>query len=97
LLAVSSSLILKFPPLHSGTFFVEYRYVSEYDYSMQMDEHNEKDLKSVRNLPEIQAAVDYGIDVQQLMYNLQRIPAERIRRYQMALNAVEKLRKAKHK
>ena len=63
---------------------------------MQMDEHKE-DLKNTQNLPEIQAAVDYGIDVQQLMDNLKRTPAERIRRHQMALNAVEKLRKAKQK
>lgn len=62
-----------------------------------MDEHKEEDLKSVWDLPEMQAAIDYGIDVQQLMDNLKRNPAERIRRHQMALNAVEKLRKAKQK
>ena len=64
---------------------------------MQMDKHKEEVIKSQRQLPEIQAAVDYGIDVQQLMDNLKRTPAERIRRHQMALNAVEKLRKAKQK
>ena len=64
---------------------------------MQIDKHKEEDLKSAWNLPEIQAAIDYGIDVQKLMDNLKRTPAERIRRHQMALNAVEKLRKAKQK
>ena len=40
---------------------------------MQTNEHKE-DLNTTLNLPEIQAAVDYGIDVQQLMDNLKRIP-----------------------
>jgi hypothetical protein len=64
---------------------------------MQMDKHKEEFIKSGRYLPEFQAAIDYGIDVQQLMDNLKRTPAERIRRHQMALNAVEKLQKAKQK
>ena len=64
---------------------------------MQMDKHKEEVIKSERRLPEIQAAIDYGIDIQQLMDNLKRTPAERIRRHQMALNAVKKLRKAKQK
>ena len=64
---------------------------------MQMDKHKEELIKPEQHLPEIQNAIDYGIDVQQLMDNLKRTPAERIRRHQMALNAVEKLRKAKRK
>ena len=43
----------------------------------------------------IQAAADYGIDVGQLRDNLARTVAERLRRHQIALNTVEKLRKAK--
>jgi len=42
----------------------------------------------------IQAAIDYGIDVSMLVENLKRTPAERIRRHQIALATVEKLRKA---
>ena len=42
-----------------------------------------------------QAAIDYGIDIFMLKDNLKRSPAERIRRHQIALNTVEKLRKAK--
>jgi len=64
---------------------------------MQMDKHKEEIIKPGRYLPEFQAAIDYGIDVQQIMDNLKRSPAERIRRHQMALNALEKLRKAKQK
>jgi hypothetical protein len=44
---------------------------------------------------EIQAAIDYGIDVSMIIQNLRRTPAERIRRHQIALNTAEKLRKAK--
>ena len=62
-----------------------------------MDKHKEEDIIPEQNLPEIQAAVDYGIDIHQLMDNLKRTPAERIRRHQMALNAVKKLRKPKQK
>ena len=43
----------------------------------------------------IQAAIDQGIDVSMLADNLQRSVAERIRRHQIALNTVKKLRKAK--
>lgn len=43
----------------------------------------------------IQAAIDYGIDIQMLIDNLKRTPAERIRRHQIALNTANRLRKAK--
>ena len=45
--------------------------------------------------PEIQAAIDYGIDVSILIDNINRSCTERIRRHQIALNTAEKLRKAK--
>lgn len=48
-------------------------------------------------IDEIQAAIDYGIDVAMLIDNINRDPSDRIRRHQMALNTAEKLRKAKHK
>jgi len=54
--------------------------------------------KTVENLlqsEQIQAAIDNGIDVQSLIDNLKRAPAERIRRHQIALNTVNMLRKAK--
>ena len=41
-------------------------------------------------------AEDFGIDISMLIDNTKRTPTERIRRHQIALNAVEKLRKAKH-
>ncbi len=44
---------------------------------------------------EVQAAIDYGIDIYALIANLKRTPAERIRRHQIALNTAQKLRKAK--
>ncbi|TKJ37180.1 MAG: hypothetical protein CEE38_09820 [Planctomycetes bacterium B3_Pla] len=44
---------------------------------------------------EIQAAIDYGIDVSMLIDNINRSCTERIRRHQIALNTAEKLRKAK--
>jgi hypothetical protein len=45
--------------------------------------------------PEIQAAIDYGIDISMLIENLKLSCAERIRRHQIALNTIDKLRKAK--
>ena len=44
---------------------------------------------------EIQAAIDYGIDVSMLIDNINRSYTERIIRHQIALNMAEKLRKAK--
>ncbi len=41
------------------------------------------------------AVEDFGIDIRQLLDNLQRTPAERIRRHQIALNTMKKLQKAK--
>jgi len=42
----------------------------------------------------IQAAIDYGIDINALIDNLKRTPEERIRRHQIALNTANQLRKA---
>ena len=44
---------------------------------------------------EVQAAVDYGIDVSMLVDNIRRSYSERIIRHQIALNTSEKLRKAR--
>ncbi len=43
---------------------------------------------------EIQSAIDYGIDISVLVQNMARPYTERIMRHQIALNTVEKLRKA---
>jgi hypothetical protein len=45
--------------------------------------------------PEIQAAIDYGIDISMLVNNLKLSCTERALRHQIALNTVKKLRKAK--
>ncbi len=50
--------------------------------------------KSLR-AAEIQAAIDYGIDVSMLIQNVKRSCTERIIRHQIALNMAEKLRKAR--
>ena len=44
---------------------------------------------------EIQAAVDYGIDISMLVDNIRRSYSERITRHQIALNTADKLRKAR--
>ncbi len=49
-----------------------------------------------RQIDEIQAAIDYGIDVSMLIQNMARSYTERIIRHQIALNTAEKLRKARH-
>jgi hypothetical protein len=43
----------------------------------------------------IEAAAEYGIDIEQLRDNLTLTVAERLRRHQIALATVEMLRKAK--
>jgi hypothetical protein len=43
----------------------------------------------------IKAAVEFGIDISALKDNLKLSYSERIRRHQIALNTIEKLRKAK--
>jgi hypothetical protein len=43
---------------------------------------------------QLKVTIDYGIDISMLKDNLKRTPAERIRRHQIALNTVKKLRKA---
>ena len=49
-----------------------------------------------RQIDQIQAAIDHGIDISMLIQNIKRSYTERIVRHQIALNAVEKLRNAKH-
>jgi len=46
-------------------------------------------------MPELAFAVDYGVDIQALIANLNRPVAERIRRHQIALDTFQKLRNAK--
>ncbi|HUT30260.1 MAG TPA: hypothetical protein VMX13_10750 [Sedimentisphaerales bacterium] len=48
-----------------------------------------------RQTDEIQAAIEYGIDVSMLVDNLARSCTERIIRHQAALNTEQKLRKAR--
>jgi hypothetical protein len=52
-------------------------------------------IKDVEHIAEIQAAIDYGIDVTMLIDNMHRSPSERIRRHQAALEIFEKLHKAR--
>ena len=54
-------------------------------------------IKTLQQADEIQAAIDYGIDIAMLIDNINRDVCDRIRRHQIALNTAEKLRKAKHK
>jgi hypothetical protein len=46
-------------------------------------------------IEQIQAAIDYGIDISLLIQNVSRSYTERIIHHQIALNTVEKLRKAR--
>jgi hypothetical protein len=43
----------------------------------------------------IKEAAEFGIDISALKDNLKRSYSERIRRHQIALNTIEKLRRAK--
>jgi len=50
-----------------------------------------------RRTDEIQAAIDYGVDISLLIANSKKSYAERIRRHQIALSTVEKLRAARRR
>lgn len=51
--------------------------------------------KLVKNIPEVAAAYEYGVDIAALIANMKRPVAERIRRHQIALDTFQKLRNAK--
>ena len=52
--------------------------------------------ETLQQADEVQAAINYGIDISMLIDSIKRSPTERIRRHQIALNTAQKLRKAKH-
>ena len=51
--------------------------------------------KNGKQTDAVKAAIEYGVDISILKDNLKRTPAERIKRHQIALNTVEKLKKAR--
>jgi hypothetical protein len=57
--------------------------------------NNESAKSNAAKTDPIRAAAEFGIDIEALKDNLRRSPAERIRRHQIALNTIEKLRRAK--
>lgn len=57
--------------------------------------HKNKAAGALKQADEIQAAIDYGIDISLLLNNMGKTPAGRIRQHQIALNTAEKLRKNK--
>ena len=59
-----------------------------------MSKKKKQRAETSQHTEELKVAIDYGIDISMLKENLKRTPAERIRRHQIALNTVKKLRKA---
>jgi hypothetical protein len=57
--------------------------------------HNNSAKAKVEKQDPIKAAEEFGIDISALRDNLKLSYGERIRRHQIALNTIEKLRKAK--
>ncbi len=49
----------------------------------------------IKNIPELAAAQEYGVDVHMLIANVKRSIAERIERHQIALDTFDELRGAK--
>ena len=63
---------------------------------MKADAENIRDIEAFINTgAELAQARENGVDLWALWHNLQRTPAERIRRHQIALEMLRKLRKAK--
>ena len=48
-----------------------------------------------KEIPELAAAKEYGIDISMLVDNQGLTPKDRIKRHQIALNTIEKLRNAR--
>jgi hypothetical protein len=70
--------------------------------STNSEKEMKADAKSVRAIeafinksPELAEARANGVDLWALWHNLQRTPAERMRRHDIALDMIHKLRKAK--
>lgn len=85
-------------PSSNRAFFIERLDGGSYDNIMATEKEQKYQLPDdLRRSDEIQAAIDYGIDISALIDNLKRTPAERIRRHQIALDTMKKLRKAKNK
>ena len=59
------------------------------------EEHYTHSIAKKRTKDAVKAAEEFGIDIQALKDNLKLSYEERIRRHQIALDAVEKLRRAK--
>jgi hypothetical protein len=57
--------------------------------------HNKSAKVKVGKTDPLKAAAEFGIDISALRDNLKLSYDERIRRHQIALNTIEKLRKAK--
>jgi hypothetical protein len=63
---------------------------------MKADKINIRDIEAfINESPELADARKNGVDLWALWHNLQRTPAERMRRHDMAVNLMNKLRKAK--
>jgi hypothetical protein len=71
--------------------------VRKKDYTDGMaNQRNNKTVKTTAGKKDpVRAAEKFGIDISAIKDNLRRSPAERIRRHQIALNSIEKLRRAK--
>lgn len=57
--------------------------------------HSKRTEYLIRNIPEVAAAHEYGLDIDMLIANMKRPVAERIKRHQIALDTFQKLHNAK--
>jgi hypothetical protein len=78
-----------------GGFDIESRRKKGYTNSMAHRRNNKSANNNAAKADPVRAAAEFGIDVSALIDNLKLSPIERIRRHQIALNTVEKLRRAK--
>jgi len=69
--------------------------MGDYSWGMAAKAKKSKKKGGVKWPKEILEAMEYGIDVWALEANSKRTVAERMRRHQIALDAVEMMRKAK--
>ncbi len=66
-----------------------------YTYDMTHRRNNKSAKTNAVKADPVRAAAEFGIDIEALKDNLKLSYGERIRRHQIALNSIEKLRRAK--
>jgi hypothetical protein len=79
----------------AARFDIERNRKKDYTNGMANRRNNKSAKSDAVEADPIRAAAEFGIDIEAMKDNLKLSVGERIRRHQIALNTIEKLRRAK--